>query len=126
MIELTLPYPPSVNTYKRVGRLVRTKNGKIYQYRVNCSATTRFYYEVWMMTRGIALKGLKGAVIGLELDVYPPDKRKRDLDNILKPTIDSLMNSGLFDDDSQIALLVVTRCPTIKEGKVVVRIRELT
>lgn len=123
MIELTLPYPPSVNHYKRVGRLTTTKNGKIYQPRVNSSATTRFYYEVWMKVRGMKIEGLGEADIHLDLEVYPPDKKKRDIDNILKPTIDALMNSGLFKDDSQISRLVVTRKSIMKHGQIIAIIR---
>lgn len=122
MITLTLPYPPSVNHYKRAGRLTTTKSGKVFQPRINTDATKRFYYEVWMKVRVSGFKSLGGAILSLEMDVYPPDKRKRDIDNVIKPAIDSLMNSGLFDDDYQIARLIVTRCSIIEHGQIIVRI----
>ena len=124
-ITLTLPYPPTVNSYKRAGRLTTTKTGKLYQPRVNTDATKRFYYEVWMLVRQKGFEGFGGAVLSLEIDIYPPDKRRRDIDNIIKPACDSLMNSGLFDDDSQIARLIVQRQHIISSGELVVRIREL-
>jgi len=124
-IVLTIPYPPTVNHYKRIGRTITTKRGKIVQTRVNTDATKRFYYEVWALSRGKVKESLGEALIKLKLDIYPPDKRKRDIDNIIKPTIDSLMNSGLFNDDSQICLLVVTRCPIIESGQVIVTISPL-
>jgi crossover junction endodeoxyribonuclease RusA len=125
MIELRLPYPPTVNHYKRPGRLTKTKTGKIYQPQVNTDATTRFYYQVWMLIRGNNIKSLGGAVLSLELDVYPPDARKRDIDNVIKPLLDSLQKANLFDDDYQIARLLVTRKAIIRQGQIVLRIQEL-
>jgi crossover junction endodeoxyribonuclease RusA len=78
-----------------------------------------------MLVRQKGFEGFGGAVLSLEMDVYPPDKRKRDIDNLIKPGIDSLMNSGLFDDDSQIARLLVVRKHIIPGGEVIVRIGEL-
>jgi crossover junction endodeoxyribonuclease RusA len=126
MIEITLPYPPSVNNYKTVGKLVTKPSGKIYQQRINSAKTKRFYFEVWMKIRQLMAKeGLKsfgGATICLEVDVYPPDARKRDLSNILKTLEDSLQRAGLFDDDYQIARLLVTRCQIIPHGQIICRI----
>ena len=122
MITLTLPFPPTVNNYKRIGRLTRTKSGKIFQPRINSDATRRFYYEVWIKVKGLQIESLGDSPISLEIDVYPPDKRKRDIDNIIKPTVDSLMNSGLFDDDYQISKLLVIRREVFSGGKIVVKI----
>ncbi len=43
------------------------------------------------------------------IDAYPPDRRKRDLDNILKPLLDVLQEYGIFPDDEQIDILIVRR-----------------
>jgi crossover junction endodeoxyribonuclease RusA len=127
MIEIKLPYPPSVNHYKRAGRITTTANGKIYQKRVNSDATNRFFYEVWVeISRMRSQEGLKSfgdATISVEIDAYPPDKRKRDLDNILKVLLDSLQKTSVYKDDNQIARLLVTRCPTIAQGQIIVRIK---
>ncbi len=122
LFEVVLPYPPSVNTYKRVGRITTTKSGKKLQMRVNTETTKYFYWQVWMKCKVKGLESFGEAVISLEIDVYPPDRRKRDLDNICKPAIDSLMRAGLFDDDSQIARLLVTRKAIIDQGQIIVRI----
>lgn len=122
-INLILPYPPTVNHYKRIGRTIITKRGKILQTRVNTDATKRFYYEVWLKVRVACLKSLGEALVSLEIDVYPPDKRKRDLDGILKVLLDSLQKANLFDDDAQISRLLVTRCSIIPQGKIVVRLK---
>jgi crossover junction endodeoxyribonuclease RusA len=123
MIEITLPYPPSVNCYKTVGRTITTKRGKIYQARVNSEATKRFYFETWMLVRQKGFKSLGDALISFEVDVYPPDKRRRDLDNILKVTLDALQKANVYDDDSQISRLVVQRRDMIDQGKLIVRIK---
>lgn len=129
MIELTLPYPPSVNHYKDVGRIVRTKNGRLYQQRFNSHETKRYIYEVWhLVQQKKAQEGLKSfddATISLEVYVHPPDARKRDLDGILKVLCDSLQTAGCFNDDYQIALLTVRRCSIIKQGQIIVRIAQL-
>ena len=129
MIELELPWPPCINHYKKPGRIVRTVTGKLYQMKVNTNETTRFYYEVWVKIRNMkareGLKSFQGSTISVEVDAYPPDKRKRDLDGILKVLLDSMQRGGLYDDDYQIARLLVTRKDMIEQGKVVVRIQEL-
>ncbi len=122
MIEITLPYPPTVNHYKRIGRTIRTASGKNLQMRVNSEITKRFFYEVWMRTRQEGLKSFGDATISVNLEVFPPDKRKRDLDNIVKPTLDALQRAGLFDDDYQISRLLITRMSIIAQGQIIVRL----
>ncbi len=38
----------------------------------------------------------------VEIIMYPPDKRKRDMDNIKKALFDALQHAGLYKDDYQI------------------------
>lgn len=45
----------------------------------------------------------------LHLVCQPPDQRKRDLDNLLKPLLDALQHAGLYEDDSQIDRLMIER-----------------
>ncbi len=47
--------------------------------------------------------------LGMLIEAYPPDKRSRDLDNILKSLLDSLTKAGVWADDSQIDDLRVVR-----------------
>jgi crossover junction endodeoxyribonuclease RusA len=46
----------------------------------------------------------------MELRLYPPDTRTRDLDNPLKLLWDSLTYAGVYGDDSQIDAYHVYRC----------------
>ena len=130
MIELTLPWPPSVNVYKKPGRMVTTQSGKLIQTRVDTKETTMFDYQVWALIKSKKAKeGLKSfdreAIVGLEVLAYPPDAKRRDIDNILKVLVDSLVRGGLIPDDFQISRLLIQRCGIVDQGKVVVRIYEL-
>ncbi|QDU34285.1 Crossover junction endodeoxyribonuclease RusA [Poriferisphaera corsica] len=61
----------------------------------------------------------------LEIDAYPPDGRKRDLDNILKALLDAIEKAGVIENDSQFDEIRVSRKSKYKGGKVVIRISEI-
>lgn len=63
--------------------------------------------------------------ISLQIWVYPPDRRKRDISNIIKIVEDSLQDAGIYDDDFQIGLLVVERGKILKNGKITIMIEEI-
>jgi len=124
--ELELPVPPSVNVYKKIGRLVKTKRGKMYQQRVNSPETIAFYYQVYMRIKAQGAKSFAGATISVEVQYFPASKRKSlDVDNLAKVLLDSMQHGGLYDDDKQIARLLIERKGIIPHGKVIVRIKEL-
>lgn len=129
MIELELPFPPSVNHYKKIGRLVRTAKGKLYQKRVNSNQTKQFYIDVFVIVNNLKSKEgvsfFERATISVEIDIYPPDKRKYDIDNSCKVLLDSLQKANVYQDDNQIARLLIQRKEIKKEGKVLVRIFEI-
>jgi crossover junction endodeoxyribonuclease RusA len=54
--------------------------------------------------------------IALCMDAFPPDRRRRDLDNIAKPVLDALEHAGIYLDDGQIDLLLTRRRQTVKGG----------
>ena len=99
IFEVTLPWPPTINTYWRhkvVGRLATvyvSGVGKIYRKAVN-----NLVMEAAMVQRYLKQAGPLRVVI----EAFPPDRRKRDLDNILKSLLDSLTHAGVWEDDSQI------------------------
>lgn len=115
MINVRLQWPPTVNTYygnAKNGRKYLTKRGK--QYKEDAGHD---------LLRQDAPKGLDGRLSVL-IDAYPPDKRKRDIDNILKPLLDCLTDYGLWVDDEQIDDLRVRRKEIDKPGYVRVLISE--
>lgn len=111
--EFDLPWPPSVNRYYRhVGpRVLISREGRKYRMMV-------------VSRLGGAFKRLKGNV-ALQAQCYPPDRRRRDLDNLLKSLQDALVAAGLLDDDSQIKLLHLEMKEVIPEGLIHVRLEAL-
>lgn len=98
-IELFLGWPPSINNYyshTSHGAFINSR-GKKYRHDV-CSA-------VHDQLPGITLPGK----LHVEIVCWEPDRRKRDLDNLMKATLDAITHSGLWEDDSQIDQLCVYR-----------------
>ena len=60
----------------------------------------------------------------MEIALYPPDRRKRDIDNVLKPTLDALQKAGVYKDDSQIVRLNVSKESPVKGGYMALTIRQ--
>ena len=108
MVNLTLPWPPTVNTYYTVarGRKILSKKGRTYK--LTC------YKEILLQGQPDMLKG----PVSVFIRAYPPDKRKRDLDNLLKPILDVLTNAGLYEDDSQVDELMIQRFNLKAPGRV--------
>ena len=120
-IELELPYPPSVNHYYR--NVVIWKDGRAMA-RTLISREGRKYrkaVEVHVMLK--QLKPLQGP-IALDIRIYPPDRRKRDLDNAQKALLDSMQHAGVFEDDSQVVKITAEKCGPVRGGRVCVRISE--
>ncbi len=112
MITLTLPWPPSVNHYWRMwrGRMLISLEGREYRKRV-------------LVTLRLAGVEPMSGPLAVEIDAFPPDRRRRDTDNLLKAALDALQHAGVYDDDSQIEDLHIRR-RGIDGGRLVVRIAE--
>jgi Holliday junction resolvase RusA-like endonuclease len=112
MITLELPWPPSVNHYYRhVGN------------KVLISKEGRQYREV--VANRIKAAGIKKNMDKVEvaIQLYPPDRRRRDVDNVLKCLLDSFTIGGIYDDDSQIYFLSIEKLePMPPDGMAVVKV----
>lgn len=102
--SITLPWPPSVNHYWR-----RSKNGMMH-----ISAEGLAFREAvgWNALQQNAPKQLIGDLI-VDIEAFMPDKRRRDLDNILKALLDALTHADVWFDDSQIVDLRIRKAKTI-------------
>ncbi len=111
MIELELPFPPSVNHYyRRVGpRTLISREGR------------RFRERVCALLAAARIPTLEGPVC-VEIDVYPPDRKRRDIDNLAKGLLDALEHGGAYRDDSQIVRLSIEKQECVSGGRTLVRI----
>lgn len=114
MITLTLPYPPSVNgMYVPVrGRLILSAKGRKYHSDVLAA----------VMEAGTP-KAPPGR-LHLSLELYPPDRRRRDIGNAEKVMSDALVHAGVMTDDSLIDRMELTRREVVRGGKCVVTITQ--
>jgi crossover junction endodeoxyribonuclease RusA len=114
LIELELPFPPSVNTYWRNfnGRMLISKKGREYRKTV--------------ADQVLIQKGAKhyAGKIKLTIEAWRPDERKRDLDNLLKAPLDALTHAGVYTDDQLIVDLRIYWAND-KGGKLKVKVEEI-
>lgn len=96
---LTIPFPPSVNRLWRQfkGRTIVSAEGRKYRLAV-----------------GAALHGPGRQVhtgdVHVHISAYVPDARRRDLDNLLKASLDAMTHAVVWLDDSQIKKLTIEHC----------------
>lgn len=90
-VYLELPFPPSVNGIWRAAK------GRHY-----CSPR----YQAWkteagFLARSQARTARVSGPYAVQLNFVRPDRRRRDLDNLLKSVIDLLRDLSITDDDSE-------------------------
>ena len=120
-VLMALPWPPSVNSYWRsimsgplAGRVLISERGREYRKRVaECALEQR-----------VPVGSLSGR-LAIDIHAMPPDRRIRDLDNLLKGLLDSLVHAGVLRDDSDIDDLRIRRFEIRPGGEVQLRISEI-
>jgi crossover junction endodeoxyribonuclease RusA len=116
MIVLELPWPKTINHLYGQAR-----NGR----RFIRPEGVKFRQAVREIVAEMGVKTMEGRV-SVFIAAFPPDKRRRDLDNVLKQLGDSLTHAGVYLDDCQIDDLRIIRQKVIKGGKLSVVITELS
>tara|TARA_Y100000034_G_C6527503_1_gene227226 strand:+ start:89 stop:463 length:375 start_codon:yes stop_codon:yes gene_type:complete len=120
MIELELPMPPSANNYWRYvnGKVLKSKQARDYIKTIG---------DLWMVYKAQkkAKAFGKDQRLQIYIQVFPPNRIRRDLDNLLKVLMDSLENAGLFTNDEQIDDIRIMRMEIYPGGKMVICLREL-
>lgn len=94
-VQLLLPFPPSVNGYwmpRRGGGVMRTPRAR--EYVMDCRRVVQEQHQ--------HLPRLGAQPVVVEVVASPPDRRRRDLDNVLKAVFDALVRLRVLDDDVQV------------------------
>lgn len=115
MVTIILPWPPSINSYWRTvnGRTLLSKRGRVYK-----QAAARAVLAAGA-NKHLACR------LAVRLTVHPPDRRRRDIDNLAKSLLDAMQHAGVYQDDSQIDRLLIERAIVEKGGVVVATIEEV-
>ncbi|MDE5192729.1 RusA family crossover junction endodeoxyribonuclease [Citrobacter freundii] len=120
-MKLILPFPPSVNTYWRhpnkgpfAGKSLISAAGRRFQSEV-CAAIIE---QLRRLPKPTAVPA------SVEIVLFPPDNRNRDLDNYNKALFDALTHAGVWEDDSQVKRMLVEWGPVIPKGKVEITINK--
>lgn len=110
-VTLNLPWPPSVNHYWRhtKNRHYISKEGSQYCKIVGSSCFS--FKKSFDESKRLAVN----------IKAFPPDRRKRDLDNLLKGLLDAIQKAGIYIDDNQIDMLSISRNSPLT-GRVIVEI----
>lgn len=112
---LELPFPPSVNTYYRNfrGHMVLSAKGREFK-----TAVAEYVAEHNIPKYG-------DSRLRITIILQPRDKRKFDIDNRIKATLDALQGAGVFDDDWQVDQLEVMRGEQTPGGRLLVTIETI-
>ena len=111
---IELPYGPSVNQLyvKRLG----------YGKYIWTNKARQWKKDVSILLRSKRPKEPLGNDIVFSMWVYPPDKRKRDSSNLIKPVEDSIVDAGWITDDRYVIKHFIHKCEPVPGGKVKVMI----
>lgn len=113
-IFLDLPLPPSVNSYWGFSGSRRFLTLQAREFKVQVAHI-------------VSQQPIKfgNARLSLTVTLCFKDRRRADIDNRIKSLLDALVQSGLFDDDSQIDELHIYRGLIQKQGLALVKIIEI-
>ncbi len=111
-----LPFPPSVNGVWRIAGKGMRLSDAASRYRVDV--------RIGLLKQRVPSARLDGW-LGCELIAYPPDRYRRDLDNLCKSILDALRVAGVYHDDEQIADLHLRWGTSVPGGAVDCRLWQL-
>lgn len=119
-MTLALPFPPSLNNYwKRNGRHVYLSAAAQRFKQLTAIAVK----QAWTQYAHLPFVG----DVSVQMQLYLPDRRKRDVDNYPKGVLDALTSAGIWEDDVQVREMTVRKSEfhrSMKEGQCVVMIAE--
>lgn len=119
-VVINLPWPISVNKKNtisnRTGQIMNTPRYRNWKFNTG--------YEIWTLQK--PKRFTKNQRMKMILEVYPPDARRRDLDNIVKIIQDVLTDIKIYKDDCLIDDLHILRREVERpNGRVVATLSEI-
>lgn len=111
MIQTKLSYPPSANS------IWRSKGSKVYRspeyvsWRRDAS---------WTVKAAVMIQGAIQGPYSLLIEAGRPDRRKRDIDNLIKPLSDALVHGGAIADDSDCETVTAMWVPDLKGVRITI------
>ena len=121
MLEIYVPFPPTINSYyvKSRNGIFLSNKGKLFRASLAESVIEQLGD---FCPYGSPMSPDPDIRLLLEVVLFMPDKRKRDLDNYMKALLDAFTCAGLWTDDSIIDQLFVYRGAVVKGGRTFVRV----
>ena len=113
MIELELPVPISENQYRRTIKGMK--------FPIISDAGRKYKENLKMIAAQRNLSTIPGNV-SVTVEFYPPDRRRRDIDNIFKCLFDAITEAGLIEDDSYIKRLSAEKMEPAEPGFIYLKI----
>ncbi|WOC01198.1 MULTISPECIES: RusA family crossover junction endodeoxyribonuclease [unclassified Providencia] len=116
-ISLILPFPPSVNACWRNinGKTLISAKGRAFR----ANAMAAVYEQLRKRPRAITEH------VSVIVKMYPPSRKRRDIDNYLKAPFDALTHAGVWKDDDQIKRVEMEWCEVVKGGRFEIEIKPL-
>lgn len=114
VIEVRLPWPPSVNHYWAARGNARYISPQARAWQREAMA---------MIRQQVGRPRPFTVPVAIVLAAHPPDNRRRDLDNLLKATLDLLVAANILDDDHLVWELHVLRRDPVGRNRAYIHVR---
>jgi len=117
-VKIDLPWPPSVNkiwSVSSTGQWYSTPQAKEFKQ-------VAIYYA---RSKGFKFAFPKDVHLDFHMLAYPPDNRKRDLDNLAKVVCDALQDARVYVNDSQIKRIHMEMLEVRKGGMITVTVKRI-
>ena len=118
--RLVLPWPPSVNHVWKIAPRKAYLDSQVQAFRMRVLAAVK----CGRIAGTIPSEPVQGPV-AVMLECCPPDRKRRDLDNLPKSVFDALTKACVWRDDSQVQLMLPFWGSRAKGGRIVLHVLPL-